>query len=106
MPIIPYLAYAFYRILSSLWRITLIESPATRKLRDQKVPLIMAHWHGDEIALLHLVRKLELATMTSTSKDGALIDFIVQRLGGVTSRGSSTRGGVSALMGLIRLCRS
>ena len=43
--------------------------------------------------------------MTSTSKDGQLIDFIIRKLSGVTSRGSSTQGGVGALKGLVRLMR-
>ena len=43
--------------------------------------------------------------MTSTSKDGQLMDFVIHRLGGATSRGSSTRGAVGALKGLIRLVR-
>ncbi|MCB9027152.1 MAG: DUF374 domain-containing protein [Bdellovibrionaceae bacterium] len=43
--------------------------------------------------------------MTSTSKDGQLIDFVINKLGGNTSRGSSTRGGVGALKGLVRWVR-
>ncbi|MCB0341554.1 MAG: DUF374 domain-containing protein [Pseudobdellovibrionaceae bacterium] len=68
--------------------------------------MILAHWHGDELALLHLVKPYRLATMTSTSSDGHLIDYVIRRLGGATSRGSSTRGGISALKGLVRLVKS
>ncbi len=68
--------------------------------------LIFAHWHRDELCVLPLVKTLRLATMTSTSKDGQLIDFVIQKFGGATSKGSSTRGAVSALKGLIRLVRS
>ena len=67
-------------------------------------PLIFAHWHGDELCVLPLVPKYRIATMTSTSKDGALIDFAVRQFRGATSRGSSTRGGAGALKGLVRLC--
>src|SRR5690606_18737721 len=63
-------------------------------------------WHGDELAVLHLVKRYRLATMTSTSKDGAIIDYVIRKLGGDTSRGSSTRGAVTALKGLVRLGRS
>ena len=56
-------------------------------------------------AIVPLVTPYRIATMTSTSKDGQLIDFVVRRLGGATSRGSSTRGGVGALKGLVRLIR-
>ncbi|OFZ16686.1 MAG: hypothetical protein A2Z20_01185 [Bdellovibrionales bacterium RBG_16_40_8] len=53
-----------------------------------------------------MVHRYKLATMTSTSKDGSIVDYVIHKLGGDTSRGSSTRGGVSALKGLIRLCKS
>lgn len=72
-------------------------------LSDQS--LIFAHWHRDELCVLPLVGRLKIATMTSTSKDGQLIDFVIQKFGGATSKGSSTRGAVSALKGLIRLVK-
>ena len=43
--------------------------------------------------------------MISTSKDGELVNFLMKAMGAKTSRGSSTRGGVSALKGLIRLLK-
>lgn len=69
------------------------------------MPVIFAHWHGDELAIIPLVKTYSIATMTSTSKDGQLVDSVIRRLGGKTSRGSSTRGAVSALKGLIRLMK-
>lgn len=71
-----------------------------------KTPLALAHWHGDEIALLHLVKKYKIATITSTSNDGEMMDKLFHFLGGKTSRGSSTRGAVQALKGLCRLIKS
>jgi lysophospholipid acyltransferase (LPLAT)-like uncharacterized protein len=106
MRLSPWLVYFFYRILIALWRIKIVEHPdVTAKIKAGQ-PLILAHWHGDELALFHLVRPYNLATMTSTSRDGEIVDFLIRKLGGDTSRGSSTRGGVAALKGLIRLCRS
>ncbi|MCB0361887.1 MAG: DUF374 domain-containing protein, partial [Bdellovibrionales bacterium] len=52
---------------------------------------------------LHLVSRFRLATMTSTSSDGQLIDYVIKRFGGVTTKGSSTRGAIQALKGLVRL---
>ncbi|MCB0412125.1 MAG: DUF374 domain-containing protein [Bdellovibrionales bacterium] len=68
--------------------------------------MIFAHWHGHELGIIHLVKPFRIATMTSTSKDGNLVDFVVRKLGGATSRGSSTRGSVQALKGLVRICNS
>ena len=43
--------------------------------------------------------------MVSTSKDGELMARVIHLMGARTSRGSSTRGGVSALKGIIRLTK-
>jgi len=101
--LIPRLVWWFYKALYSTWTIKIVEHPDTTHALKEGNPLVLAHWHGDELALLHIVKKYHLATMTSTSKDGELIDFVIKKLDGATSRGSSTRGGVQALKGLIRL---
>lgn len=102
---ISYLIYYFYRFWVSLWRVTVILDPQTEKMIENREPVILAHWHGDEYSLIHLVKKFKLATMTSTSRDGDRVDFVIRKFGGVTTRGSSTRGGISALKGLIRLSK-
>lgn len=99
------IVYWFYRAMTASWRIHYSEHPEAAQLISERKPVLLAHWHGDELAVIHLVKKLKLATMTSTSKDGSLVDYVIHRLGGHTSRGSSTRGAVSALKGLVRLCR-
>jgi len=99
------LVWLIYRLLFLSWRITLIEDAALVRCRQQRSPALLAHWHGDELAILHLVAHFHLATMTSTSPDGQLIDYVIRRLGGATSKGSSTRGAVQALKGLVRLGR-
>ena len=43
--------------------------------------------------------------MVSTSKDGELMMRLVELLGGKTSRGSSTRGGFTALRGILKLVK-
>lgn len=92
--------------MAATWRIRIVESPGLQLLRRKGESCIFAHWHGDELAILHLVPIYNIATMISTSKDGEIMNSIILKLGGVASRGSSTRGGASALRGLIRLIRS
>ncbi len=104
--LLPYFAWFFYALLSWTWRKKIFIHPEAQNAIDNNQPLILAHWHGDELAVLHLVKIFKIATMTSTSKDGELINFLICKMGGATSRGSSTRGGVSALKGLIKLVRS
>jgi lysophospholipid acyltransferase (LPLAT)-like uncharacterized protein len=104
--ILPWLVWIFYRCWSLTWRIECIESPGLLEAKSKGEPLIFAHWHGDELCIVPLVTPFKIATMTSTSQDGALIDYTIRKLGGATSRGSSTRGGVGALKGLVRLMHS
>lgn len=99
------LVWFIYRILYATWRVKIIEPPELVELKNKNESFILAHWHGDELAVLFLVKHFGLATMTSTSKDGELINHVIHKFGGKTSRGSSTRGGVSALKGLIKLCK-
>lgn len=101
----PLLVYGFYRVLCATWRVTFDECAAFRRDLDAHRPVIMAHWHGDELALIHLVVRYRIATITSTSKDGELMDEVLRRLGAVTARGSSSKGGANALRGVIQLCR-
>jgi hypothetical protein len=101
---LPYIVYYLFKGLSSSWRKKIHEEVSIKDLQKDST-LIFAHWHGDELCLMPLVSKFKLATMTSLSKDGQLVEFVIQKLGGVSSKGSSSRGAVSALKGLIRLMR-
>ncbi|MCB0408343.1 MAG: lysophospholipid acyltransferase family protein [Bdellovibrionales bacterium] len=93
-------------MLSSTWRKQLLENEELQAAIAQGVPIIFAHWHGHELAITYLVRRYKLATMTSLSKDGQIIDYVIRRLGGATSKGSSSKGAVQALKGLIRLMKA
>src|SRR5665213_1448198 len=103
--VLPWLVWFFYRAWTWTWRIECIEPAAFALARKNGERIAFAHWHGDELCVVPLVTGYRIATMTSTSKDGQLIDFVIHRLGGATSRGSSTRGAVQALKGLVRLVR-
>lgn len=69
----------------------------------EKESFVIAHWHGDELGVLHLLKPYHVACIISTSKDGDIMNRAVRLLGGQTVRGSSTRGGAQALKGIIRL---
>lgn len=103
--VLPVLVFLFYRLLRMTWRVTFDECPAFRKALDNHDPVVIAHWHGDELGLIHLVRRYRIATITSTSKDGELMNRVLVWLGAATARGSSTRGGANAMRGLISHCR-
>lgn len=100
------LVWFIYKTLSSTWRLSIQEPESLKINLLKKIPVIFAHFHGDELVLLSLIAKYKTATITSTSKDGELMTRIVHFFGGKTSRGSSTRGGISALKGLINHCKN
>ena len=100
------LVFIIYRLISWSWKIRIQEPERLLENIKNKKPYILAHFHGDEAALLFLTNKYGLSTMISTSKDGEMMTVIYKLLGGKTSRGSSTRGGVSALKGLIQLIKN
>ncbi|MEQ9823095.1 MAG: DUF374 domain-containing protein [Puniceicoccaceae bacterium] len=104
--LLPRLIYGFYRTWSATWRIRIVESEFLTHAMQHHQPVLFAHWHRDELAVLHCVARYRIATMTSRSKDGQLIDYVIRRMGGATSKGSSSRGGSEALRGLLRLMKS
>lgn len=103
---LPVLIYFIYKSLWFTWRVRIQVNKDFEKAIQSRSPFILAHWHGDEIALLQLFSKFKIATIVSTSKDGEMMNTLIHLMGGKTSRGSSTRGGVGALKGLVKLVRS
>ncbi len=101
-----FLIFIIYRTLSLTWKFQVSEPDELKNDLQQKTPFIMAHFHGDELALVALSKHYRIATMTSTSKDGEMMNTVLFLMGAKTSRGSSTRGGVSALKGLIQLSKN
>lgn len=100
------IVFIVYRLSSWSWNIVIQEPEKLLQNIKNKKPYILAHFHGDEAALLFLAGKYGLSTMISTSKDGEMMNVVYKMLGGKTSRGSSTRGGVAALKGLIQLIKN
>jgi len=68
---------------------------------------IFAYWHGRLLMMPFAQPYFEqkFAVMVSRHKDGELIARIVNRLGILTPRGSTTRGGASGLKEAIRMSR-
>lgn len=100
-----FLIFVIYWLWSRTWRFEVHEPPDLKLRFKNRESTLFAHWHGDEFVLLRLIGRYRIATMTSTSKDGELMNNVVGFVGGRTSRGSSTRGAVTGLKGLIRLIK-
>lgn len=80
--------------------------PQLLEALDSGRPCMLAIWHSELFALTgygSLVIPGRLATVVSQSNDGEIIAQVLERIGFATARGSSTRGGLKALMGLKKL---
>jgi lysophospholipid acyltransferase (LPLAT)-like uncharacterized protein len=102
--VLPPLIAVFYWIWARTWRLQVLEHPAFKEAL-KKGGVAFAHWHGDEMVVLRLGRHYKCAAMTSTSKDGELMTQVLKFFGFGISRGSSTRGGARALIGIIKLVK-
>ena len=69
-------------------------------------PPVMAFWHEQIFLTTYYFRRRRIVVMTSQSFDGEYIARFIQRLGYGAARGSSTRGGVGALVEMARLVRA
>ena len=73
--------------------------------RDSGLP-ILAFWHNRVFLATYYFRRRHIVVMTSQSFDGEYIARFIQRFGYGAARGSSTRGGVGAIVEMARLMRA
>lgn len=66
---------------------------------------IISFFHQDELCLIPFFQNTNLGVLVSLSKDGSLMSEMAQRLGYVTTRGSSSRGAVAGLIAAIKKVR-
>ena len=96
--IFPEIGFVLVKLLSATCRNIVIEP-------RNKIPQpIYISWHQRFFpGIVFLAREKPIAIMISESRDGELISRIVDRMGWHSVRGSSTRGGIKALLKLKRL---
>ena len=90
-----------YWLLSRTWRLR-------RLLPAGGAPeggYLLAHWHGDELVLFATEAFGGTAVLSSKSRDGERMSQVLGTLGYFVLRGSSSRGGVGGLKGLISAVR-
>lgn len=81
------------------------EYEAIRKMNDRGDPLVLCLWHEELFALAGFGyrQKCKAVTVVSQSKDGQILAETLEKLGYSLARGSSSRGGVRALLQAKRL---
>lgn len=92
------LVVIFYWGLSRSWCIRHLRRPG---VIDDPEPKIYGHWHGDELTLIGAHVGSGMAILVSRSRDGELLHAVMRLFGFRVLRGSSHRGGVGGLKGLL-----
>jgi len=75
-------------------------------LRDNKKSFIYCIWHGRILLPIFVLRYEKIQAMVSLHDDGEMIARTLHRLGYITARGSSTRGGQRAMIEMIRYLKN
>lgn len=100
--------WAFYFLIQTIGKTIRFEVEGWNNFeaieKSGKLP-IYAFWHNRIFAGTYFFRKRGIVVITSQSLDGEYIARFIQRLGYGAVRGSSTRGGVGALVEMIRVMR-
>jgi lysophospholipid acyltransferase (LPLAT)-like uncharacterized protein len=97
--------YHFIRIYSGSFRFEIQNETRWRQLIEMGTPVLLCTWHQQFFAAISPFKryaKYRPALMISRSRDGAIIAAVARRTGWKTVRGSSSRGGKSALRSMIR----
>ena len=89
------------RLLAWTWRIRVVNPEAIEPLRRANAPYVFACWHGQMLPLLWVHRGQGIAILVSEHRDGEIITRIARTIGFNAVRGSTTRGGGRALLGLV-----
>jgi lysophospholipid acyltransferase (LPLAT)-like uncharacterized protein len=90
---------ALLRVLGATWRVECHGDDPLAAGRQ----FVGAIWHGGLFCAAYRFRDRGIAIAVSQSRDGDRIDAVLAALGfGPSPRGSSSRGGIRALAGLIR----
>lgn len=92
------LAAFFFWLYSRTWRVA---HPNFPHELSRKVPVVYAHWHGDELLLIGAHVRTRMAVMASLSRDGERQRRLLGWLGYTVVRGSSSRGAIAGLKALI-----
>jgi lysophospholipid acyltransferase (LPLAT)-like uncharacterized protein len=101
LAMLPVLAAAAVRVLALTLRVRRDEGPVAPLWRG-RTPVIYAVWHARILLLPCLYGGRRARVLASRSRDGELVARFMTRFGLEAVRGSSSRGGASALRALLR----
>ena len=102
LAIVPLLAYCVIKLLSWTMRIEVINEQVQDDYRRRGEPIISAFWHGRLLMMPTGYRWKRATSLISLHQDGELISRTVEYFGYRSIRGSTTRGGFSAMREMLK----
>ena len=101
LSIIPFLAYFLIKYISKTLRLKLINSEYVIEGKRKGQNYIFAFWHNQFFVMSYFYRlKLKdysISVLTSFSRDGEYISRVIEKFGFKAIRGSTSRGGNTAI---------
>ena len=90
-----------FRLWSDTWRFR-FENPEVRDHTLALGPAVLAFWHGEQMAMIRAHAHRGFVGLASRSLDGELLAQVIARFGYEVVRGSSSRGGATAIRECVR----
>lgn len=106
LAVAPLLARWIIRFLKATMRISYVGFEEYRSLDAAGERIILAFWHGRLLMMPYSYLGNGITILVSTSKDGELIARTVKGFGIESVRGSTSKGWMSGLKGLLKAVRS
>ncbi|HEX7024773.1 MAG TPA: lysophospholipid acyltransferase family protein [Gemmatimonadales bacterium] len=92
-------------LLARSWRFETRGEERWRALADAGRPHVFLLWHDALLPLIWKHRNRQVTIVVSEARDGQYLTEFARRIGYRAARGSSTRGGVRALVGAVKALR-
>ena len=93
-------------LLARSWRIDTVHDERWRSVAASGRPHVFLLWHDALLPLLWQHRGMGVTIVVSEAQDGQYLAEYARRIGYRQARGSSTRGGVRALLGAVKALRT
>lgn len=103
--VIPFVFVWLLRAWFSTCRLRVHGGEHMDRAKAAGIPVIGSFWHYAVLYVLYFFRNESGVAMVSASRDGEYISRIVEKLGNATVRGSRKKGGMQAIVKLIRAVR-
>lgn len=104
--ILPELGYGALRLLRWTMRVRTLNAEAVEAFWKKGQNVIVAFWHSRQLMMPYAYGGRRISVLISRHRDGELIARTVRRFGFESARGSTTRGGATALRRLVEEARS